>query len=86
MWDEKDLPNLKIAETITEKGKRVLFFILSFLIPRTIREWTADTEPPLHSFSVYSDTQVSNRRKNQDDAAMDTYVLYPTGYENKNSV
>ncbi|WP_155915002.1 MULTISPECIES: hypothetical protein [Bartonella] len=49
-------------------GVRSFFSSLDAL---TIREWPADTEPPLRSFSVCSDTQINNRRKNQDAAAMD---------------
>ncbi|WP_273757300.1 DEAD/DEAH box helicase family protein, partial [Bartonella sp. MM73XJBT] len=67
----KTFTSLKIAETIAGKGKRVLFLVPSLaLMSQTIREWTADTEIPLRSFAVCSDTQVGKRRKGkQDDEA-----------------
>jgi predicted helicase len=36
---------------------------------QTVREWTADTNTPLRSFAVCSDTQVGKRRRNNDDVA-----------------
>ncbi|WP_273760873.1 DEAD/DEAH box helicase family protein, partial [Bartonella sp. ML70XJBT.G] len=67
----KTFTSLKIAETIAGKGKRVLFLVPSLaLMSQTIREWTLDTEVPLRSFAVCSDTQVGKRRKGkQDDEA-----------------
>ncbi len=65
----KTFTSLKIAETIAGQGKRVLFLVPSLaLISQTIREWTEDTEVPLRSFAVCSDTQVGKRRKNKNDA------------------
>ncbi|CDO48698.1 DEAD/DEAH box helicase [Bartonella tribocorum] len=64
----KTFTSLKIAETIAGQGKRVLFLVPSLaLISQTIREWTEDTEVPLRSFAVCSDTQVGKRRKNKND-------------------
>ncbi|WP_208436633.1 DEAD/DEAH box helicase [Bartonella tribocorum] len=64
----KTFTSLKIAEAIAGKGKRVLFLVPSLaLISQTIREWTEDTEVPLRSFAVCSDTQVGKRRKNKND-------------------
>ncbi|WP_375702480.1 DEAD/DEAH box helicase family protein, partial [Bartonella sp. AA89HNZF] len=64
----KTFTSLKIAETIAGTGKRVLFLVPSLaLVSQTIREWTLDTEVPLRSFAVCSDTKVGKRRKNQDD-------------------
>ncbi|WP_273760650.1 type ISP restriction/modification enzyme [Bartonella sp. ML70XJBT.G] len=64
----KTFTSLKIAETLAGKGKRVLFLVPSLaLVSQTIREWTLDTEIPLRSFAVCSDTKVGKRRKNQDD-------------------
>ncbi len=64
----KTFTSLKIAETIAGKGKRVLFLVPSLaLVSQTIREWTLDTQIPLRSFAVCSDTKVGKRRKNQDD-------------------
>ncbi|EJF77837.1 hypothetical protein MCO_00755 [Bartonella sp. DB5-6] len=66
----KTFTSLKIAETLAGQGKRVLFLVPSLsLMSQTIREWTTDTEIPLRSFAVCSDTQVGKRRKAQDDAA-----------------
>ncbi|MBX4335597.1 DEAD/DEAH box helicase [Bartonella raoultii] len=64
----KTFTSLKIAETIAGKGKRVLFLVPSLaLMSQTIREWTIDTEIPLRSFAVCSDTQVGKRRKGKHD-------------------
>ncbi|QEE09454.1 N-6 DNA methylase [Bartonella kosoyi] len=64
----KTFTSLKIAETIAGKGKRVLFLVPSLaLMSQTIREWTLDTEIPLRSFAVCSDTQVGKRRKSKQD-------------------
>ncbi|UNE54991.1 DEAD/DEAH box helicase [Bartonella machadoae] len=66
----KTFTSLKIAETLAGQGKRVLFLVPSLaLMSQTIREWTSDTDIPLRSFAVCSDTQVGKRRKNQEDAA-----------------
>ncbi|GAA4667523.1 DEAD/DEAH box helicase [Bartonella pachyuromydis] len=66
----KTFTSLKIAEALAGQGKRVLFLVPSLsLMSQTIREWTVDTEIPLRSFAVCSDTQVGKRRKAQDDAA-----------------
>ncbi|WP_035451240.1 DEAD/DEAH box helicase, partial [Bartonella birtlesii] len=74
----KTFTSLKIAETIAGKGKRVLFLVPSLaLMSQTIREWTLDTEVPLRSFAVCSDTQVGKRRKSKhdDEAGLDTSDL-----------
>ncbi|GAA5109583.1 DEAD/DEAH box helicase family protein [Bartonella jaculi] len=64
----KTFTSLKIAETLAGKGKRVLFLVPSLaLMSQTIREWTLDTEIPLRSFAVCSDTQVGKRRKGKHD-------------------
>ncbi|WP_345096981.1 DEAD/DEAH box helicase family protein, partial [Bartonella acomydis] len=64
----KTFTSQKIAETLAGKGKRVLFLVPSLaLVSQTIREWTLDTQIPLRSFAVCSDTKVGKRRKNQDD-------------------
>ncbi|PIT67945.1 DEAD/DEAH box helicase [Bartonella tribocorum] len=66
----KTFTSLKIAEHIAGQGKRVLFLVPSLsLMSQTIREWTLDTQVPLRSFAVCSDTQVGKRRKAKDDAA-----------------
>ncbi|WP_139413268.1 DEAD/DEAH box helicase [Bartonella mastomydis] len=64
----KTFTSLKIAETIAGQGKHVLFLVPSLaLMSQTIREWTLDTEIPLRSFAVCSDTQVGKRRKGKHD-------------------
>lgn len=66
----KTFTALKIAEDFAGKGKLILYLVPSLaLMAQTVREWTADTETPLHSFAVCSDTQVGKRRKNDDDIA-----------------
>ncbi|WP_375702444.1 DEAD/DEAH box helicase family protein, partial [Bartonella sp. AA89HNZF] len=68
----KTFTSLKIAETLAGKGKRILFLVPSLaLISQTIREWTEDTEIPLRSFAVCSDTQVGKRRKNNKNDALE---------------
>ncbi|WP_375627137.1 DEAD/DEAH box helicase family protein, partial [Bartonella sp. MU37NMGALS] len=68
----KTFTSLKIAEHIAGKSKRVLFLVPSLaLISQTIREWTEDTEVPLRSFAVCSDTQVGKRRKNNKNDALE---------------
>ncbi|WP_156851679.1 DEAD/DEAH box helicase, partial [Bartonella refiksaydamii] len=74
----KTFTSLKIAEQIAGKGKRVLFLVPSLaLMSQTIREWTLDTEVPLRSFAVCSDTQVGKRRKGKhdDEASLDASDL-----------
>lgn len=66
----KTFTSLKIAEDLTGEGKLVLFLVPSLaLMSQTVREWTADTETPLRSFAVCSDTQVGKRRQSNDDIA-----------------
>ncbi|WP_299790829.1 type ISP restriction/modification enzyme [uncultured Marivita sp.] len=66
----KTFTSLKITEALAGKGKLVLYLVPSLaLMAQTVREWTADTETPLHSFAVCSDTQVGKRRQNNDDVA-----------------
>lgn len=66
----KTFTSLKIAEALAGKGKIVLYLVPSLaLMAQTVREWTTDTETPLHSFAVCSDTQVGKRRQSNDDVA-----------------
>lgn len=66
----KTFTSLKIAEDLAGKGKLVLFLVPSLaLMAQTVREWTGDTETPLRSFAVCSDTQVGKRRASTDDVA-----------------
>ncbi len=65
----KTFTSLKIAEHIAGKGKRVLFLVPSLsLLSQTLTEWTQETETPLHSFAVCSDSDVGKKRKAEDDA------------------
>ena len=64
----KTFTSLKIAEQIAGKGKRVLFLVPSLsLLSQTLTEWTQETETPLHSFAVCSDSDVGKKRKADDD-------------------
>ncbi|MHC2292885.1 putative helicase [Bradyrhizobium barranii subsp. barranii] len=66
----KTFTSLKIAEDLAGAGKSVLFLVPSLaLMSQTVREWTADTDTPLRSFAVCSDTQVGKRRQSNDDVA-----------------
>ncbi|MBJ2199973.1 DEAD/DEAH box helicase [Pseudomonas carnis] len=65
----KTFTSLKIAERLAGKGKRVLFLVPSLsLLSQTLTEWTQETETPLHSFAVCSDSDVGKKRKAEDDA------------------
>ena len=71
----KTYTSLKIAETLAGKGKRVLYLVPSLsLMSQTIREWSNDTEVPLHSFAVCSDVQVG-KRKAQDLSDLNAHDL-----------
>lgn len=64
----KTFTSLKIAEQQAGQGKRVLFLVPSLaLLSQTLTEWTQESETPLHSFAVCSDSDVGNRRKKDDD-------------------
>ncbi len=64
----KTFTSLKIAETLAGKGKRVLFLVPSLsLLSQSLTEWTQESETPLHSFAVCSDSDVGKKRKTDDD-------------------
>lgn len=70
----KTFTSLKIAEKVTGKGKRVLFLVPSLsLLSQTLTEWTQESETPLHSFAVCSDSEVGKKR-NKDDDAVNTFA------------
>jgi predicted helicase len=65
----KTFTSLKISERLAGKGKRVLFLVPSLsLLSQTLTEWTQESETPLHSFAVCSDSDVGKKRKAEDDA------------------
>ena len=64
----KTFTSLKIAEQQAGKGKRVLFLVPSLsLLSQTLTEWTQESETPLHSFAVCSDSDVGKKRKADED-------------------
>lgn len=64
----KTLVALKIAEAMAGKNGRVLFLVPSLsLLSQTLTEWTQETEIPLHSFAVCSDSDVGKKRASNDD-------------------
>lgn len=82
----KTFTSLKIAERLAGKGKRVLFLVPSLsLLSQTLTEWTQESETPLHSFAVCSDSDVGKKRK-QDDDVVQTFtheLRYPATTEPK---
>ncbi|SNS80091.1 Predicted helicase [Granulicella rosea] len=65
----KTFTSLKIAEAKAGKGGRVLFLVPSLsLLSQTLTEWTQESEIPLHSFAVCSDSDVGKKRKKDDDS------------------
>jgi len=64
----KTFTSLKIAEKLAGKGKHVLFLVPSLsLLSQSLTEWTQESETPLHSFAVCSDSDVGHKRKKDDD-------------------
>lgn len=64
----KTFTSLKIAEKLAGAGKRVLFLVPSLsLLSQTLTEWTQESETPLHSFAVCSDSDIGKKRKKDDD-------------------
>ncbi|MGO4328771.1 DEAD/DEAH box helicase [Cupriavidus sp. M-11] len=55
----KTFTSLRLAEKITPKSGRILFLAPSIsLVSQTLREWTAQSEDPIHAFVVCSDSKV----------------------------
>lgn len=76
----KTFTSLKIAETMTGKGKTILFLVPSLsLLSQTLTEWTQESEAPLHSFAVCSDSDVGKTRNLDDDSIQATVsdLQYP---------
>lgn len=70
----KTFTALKIAERIAGAGGRVLFLVPSLnLLSQTLTEWTQESETPLHSFAVCSDSDVGKKR-NKDDDVVQTLI------------
>ena len=64
----KTFTSLKIAEQLAGPGKRVLFLVPSLaLLSQSLTEWTQESQTPLHSFAVCSDSDVGKKRKADDD-------------------
>lgn len=64
----KTFTSLKIAEKLAGAGGRVLFLVPSLsLLSQTLTEWTQESEVPLHSFAVCSDSDVGKKRSTDDD-------------------
>ncbi|MDR6539467.1 type ISP restriction/modification enzyme [Variovorax soli] len=64
----KTFTSLKIAERQAGAGKRVLFLVPSLaLLSQSLTEWTQESDVPLHSFAVCSDSDVGKKRKKDDD-------------------
>ncbi|NOS89959.1 MAG: DEAD/DEAH box helicase family protein [Methylococcaceae bacterium] len=63
----KTFTTLKIAEQLTPGKGTVLFFVPSISrLSQTLREWTAETERPFHSFAVCKDSKVGKKSDNKD--------------------
>ncbi len=59
----KTFTSLKIAEHLAGRGGRVLFLVPSLsLLSQILTEWTQESELPLHSFAVCSDSDVGKKR------------------------
>ena len=80
----KTFTSLMIAENLAGAGKRILFLVPSLnLLSQTLTEWTQESEIPLHSFAVCSDSDVGKKRKKDDDTVQ-TYtheLRYPATTE-----
>lgn len=60
----KTFTSLRIAEAMAGSGGKVLFLVPSIaLLSQTLMEWSAESEVPLRSFAVCSDTKVGKGRK-----------------------
>lgn len=65
----KTFTSLKIAESLAGADKRVLFLVPSLsLLSQVLTEWTQESETPLHSFAVCSDSDIGKKRKKDSDS------------------
>ena len=65
----KTFTSLKLAESVAGAGRRVLFLVPSLaLLSQTLTEWTQESDIPLRSFAVCSDSEVGKKRRKDDDA------------------
>ena len=69
----KTFTSLRISETIAKvKNGAILFLVPSIsLLSQTLREWTAESETPIHSFVVCSDTKVGKNSDSEDISSHD---------------
>lgn len=64
----KTFTSLKIAEKLAGRGKRVLFLVPSLsLLSQTLTEWSQESDTPLHSFAVCSDSDVGKKKRHSAD-------------------
>lgn len=71
----KTFTSLKVAERQAGTGKRVLFLVPSLaLLSQTLTEWTQESETPLHSFAVCSDSDVGKKKRRKEDDEVQTFV------------
>ena len=81
----KTFTALKIAESLAGKGKRVLFLVPSLsLLSQTLTEWTQESDLPLHSFAVCSDSDVGKKKNKGEDDAVQVFaheLRYPATTE-----
>jgi predicted helicase len=71
----KTFTALKIAESIAGSGKRVLFLVPSLsLLSQTLTEWTQESETPLHSFAVCSDSDIGKKKHESDNDEVRTFA------------
>lgn len=69
----KTFTSLKIAEALAGRGKRVLFMVPSLsLLSQSLTEWTQESDIPLHSFAVCSDSDVGKKKGRKEDDAVQT--------------
>jgi predicted helicase len=63
----KTFTSLKIAEARRQGQARPVPGAQSVAASQTLTEWTQESEIPLHSFAVCSDSDVGKKRKKDDD-------------------